>query len=332
MAKSTACPHGLAVCRFLILIAALLLAPPSLAGPARTDEPIRPIPPADDLDKDRVELGEQLFHDTRLSTDDTISCASCHPLALGGADRSRVSTGVDGAVGKVNTPTVYNSRFNLAQFWDGRARTLEAQVAGPLHTSFEMASNWSEVTGKLREDRKLVRQFQKAYKEGLTPETVADALATFERSLVTPDSPFDRWLAGDDKALSKKALAGYRLFKSYGCTACHQGKNVGGNMFQKLGTMGDYFADRGEVKKADYGRFNVTGDEQDRYVFKVPSLRLATRTPPYFHDGSQKTLQQAITTMASYQLGRTIAKKDVERIIRFLESLVGHNPHLAPAP
>ncbi len=293
------------------------------------DEPIRPIVASSALDASRVALGERLFHDPRLSSDDTISCASCHWLPEGGSDRRPSSIGIKGAVGNINSPTVFNSSLSVAQFWDGRARTLESQVSEPLHNPIEMGATWDQVLEKLRADAALVEQFQRAYPEGMTASTIADAIATFERSLTTPDSPFDRWLAGDDDALTPEAKEGYRLFKAYGCAACHQGANVGGNMFEKLGTMGDYFADRGGVTKMDYGRYNVTGDEADRFVFKVPSLRLVTLTPPYFHDASQEDLGEAITTMARYQLGRTIDDAEVELIIRFLESLVGRHEMLA---
>jgi len=301
----------------------------SIIPSVRAGEPISPITAPDNLDPERVALGDRLFHDPRLSSDNSVSCASCHVLALGGADGHPVSIGVGGARGEVNSPTVYNTGLNLAQFWDGRARTLEEQVDGPLHRDFEMASDWSQVLDKLRHDDELVAEFDRAYEGGLSPTAVRDAIAEFERSLVTPDSPFDRWLKGDDDALGPEAREGYRLFKDYGCAACHQGANVGGNMFHRLGAMAEtYFDERGDLTEADLGRFNVTGDDEDRYVFKVPSLRLVTLTPPYFHDGSQETLEEAIDSMARYQLARQIDERDVDRIIRFLESLVGKHPRL----
>ncbi|WP_245832003.1 cytochrome-c peroxidase [Solemya velesiana gill symbiont] len=158
-----------------------------------------------------------------------------------------------------------------------------------------------------------------------------DAIASFERTLITPDSPFDRWLRGDEDALNEREKEGYRLFKSYGCIACHQGVNVGGNMFQRMGAIGDYFGDRGsEIVDADRGRFNVTGKDEDLYFFKVPSLRLSAINSPYFHDGSAKDLAEAIRVMGSYQLGRRIPEAHVSLIVAFLESLVGSHPGLRP--
>lgn len=299
------------------------------ASPPGT-EPILPVPPRERLDVRQVTLGEKLFHDARLSRDNSISCASCHPLARGGADRLPRSPGVGGAVGTVNTPTVFNTALNFVQFWDGRAATLAQQVDGPVHNPVEMASSWQQVLDKLREDRELVATFREAYPDGLTEATIRDALSTFERSLTTVDAPFDRFLRGEADALPEQAQRGYRWFRAYGCTACHQGAAVGGNMYQQMGVMGDYFADRGGFTKADLGRFNVTGDIADRHVFKVPSLRLAALTPPYFHDGSAATLDQAISVMARYQLGREIPPAQREDIAAFLRSLVGTHPLLNP--
>lgn len=300
-----------------------------LADGSVRDEPILPIPAEHGQDPRKVELGRRLFADARLSKDGTISCASCHPLALGGTDRQPRSSGVDGAMGPVNTPTVFNAGFNLAQFWDGRARTLEEQVDGPVHNPIEMSTSWPEVIERLAGDSELRDRFEAVYPEGLSPEAIRDAIATFERTLITPGSAFDRWLLGDDNALSREALKGYRLFKSYGCIACHQGVNIGGNMYQRMGTMGDYFGDRGSaLTDEDLGRARVTGDELDRYHFKVPSLRLSALTAPYFHDASVATLDEAIVAMARYQLGRSIPPRHVAAIKSFLLSVVGTHPEL----
>lgn len=289
-------------------------------------EPILPIPVPEFSSDERAQaiLGQRLFHDTRLSRDNTTRCASCHSIIeLGGADGQAVSTGIGGAMGSVNAPTVINSVFNLAQFWDGRAATLEEQVAGPVHNPLEMASNWEAVLEKLRRDTYYRDRFAELYEDGLTAVNIQHAIALFERTLVTLDAPFDRYLRGDAQAISEEAKRGYRLFKSYGCIACHQGKNVGGNMYARMGAVDDYFVSKQKLVASDMGRYNVTGYEDDRHVFKVPGLRLATRTAPYFHDGSVATLEEAITTMARYQLGREISHEESELIIRFLESLVG---------
>lgn len=288
---------------------------------ARVHEAIRPLQPAANLDPGKVALGRKLFLDPLLSADKTVSCATCHPLGKGGSDNLPVSRGVKGATGTANAPTVYNTSLNLAQFWDGRATTLEEQVNGPLTNPVEMAAVWPETLTRLR-DSPYDHDFRRLYGAPPSEGTVRDAIAQFERSLITGDSPFDRWLAGDDNALSETQKRGYSLFKSYGCAACHQGANVGGNMFQRFGFFGNWFADRGRLTQADLGRFNVTGKASDKYVFKVPSLRLVTLTPPYFHDGSVADLKEAIRLMGRYQLGRDIAEADIDPMVAFLGALV----------
>ncbi len=297
---------------------------PSVPPPAVRSEPISPLPepPLEPIAK--VALGDRLFHDPRLSSDGTVACAGCHDLGKGGTDRRARSLGVGGAVGSINAPTVFNAAFNFAQFWDGRAATLEAQVAGPLHDPAEMASNWTRVVASLQADPDYRRGFAAVYPDGITPDNVSDAIASFERTLVTPDAPFDRYLRGDREAIPPDAVEGYARFKSFGCTSCHQGVNVGGNLFQRFGAMGDYFADRGNVTRADLGRFNVTGREADRHVFKVPSLRNVAVTAPYFHDGSAQTLDEAVAVMGRYQLGREIEAEDRRLIVAFLRTLTGH--------
>ena len=246
----------------------------------------------------------------------------------------RFSVGVEGRLGAINAPTVYNSAFHISYFWDGRAATLEALVLdGPLQNPVELDSSWEQLLPKLRQDESLRRRFRTLFDDGLTRRNVAHAIATFLRSLVTTESPFDRWLAGEKEALSAQAKRGYRLFRSYGCIACHQGRNVGGNMYATMGIMGDYFKDRGtEITRSDLGRYNVTGRESDRHLFKVPSLRLAALTPPYFHDGTAATLDEAVRIMGRYQLGRDIPAEERADIVAFLKSLVGRHPLMEPAP
>jgi len=295
------------------------------------DEPLRPILQSETIDPGKVELGRRLFHDLRLSGDGTVSCASCHSLSNAGVDGLPVSIGISGKKGQVNAPTVFNSSLNFSQFWDGRVTTLEQQVNVPLHNPAEMGSSWGQVLSRLRGDPELVLEFSRLYPDGLTADGIRDAIASFERSLLTTNAPFDRWLQGDDGALTKRQLEGYRLFKDYGCISCHQGANVGGNMYGYMGTMGDYFLERGgEISPADLGRYNLTGSDEDRFLFKVPGLRLAVLTSPYFHDGQTRTIEQAIRTMARFQLGRNIPDQDVEYIVDFLGTLVGEHPWLAP--
>ena len=285
-------------------------------------QPIKPIPLDLKLDARKVTLGQALFHDVRLSRDGTISCASCHEVAKGGTDGRAHSTGIENATGAVNAPTVLNSGLNFKQFWDGRATTLEEQIDGPVHSVVELGSSWPEIVGKLRATDYAAR-FATIYRDGLQPQNIKDAIAQFERSLITPNSRFDKYLRGDDSALTAEEKAGYRVFKSHGCTSCHQGVNVGGNMFATLGAMADYFADRGNITKADYGRFNVTGQESDRFVFKVPSLRNVALTAPYFHDGTMARLEDAVIAMGQYQLGAALPAEDVAQIVQFLKTLTG---------
>jgi cytochrome c peroxidase len=283
----------------------------------------QPLPQRIDLDMAKVTLGERLFHDARLSGNDTISCASCHNLATGGVDRQPRSFGMNNAEGAVNAPTVFNSGFNFAQFWDGRAATLEAQIDGPIHSPKEMATNWPQVVAKLAADQTYPALFTQSYADGISSTNIKDAIATFERALVTPNSRFDRYLRGEADTLSPQEKQGYVLFRSYGCSSCHQGINLGGNMFQKMGLMGDYFADRGHVTEADRGRYNVDHRPDSMHAFKVPSLRNVALTAPYFHDGSARTLSEAIAIMAKYQLGRPMPAADLKAIAAFLETLTG---------
>ncbi len=305
---------------------------PTLPDPDQTEtlqpahmlaEPIQPIPEAAGLDPDKVALGKKLFEDKRLSHDNTLACASCHSLSKGGTDQSVHSIGIGGAEGPINAPTVLNSGLNYKQFWNGRAETLEDQADGPTQNPKEMGSNWPEILSKLQQDPDYVATFARIYPDGLQHANVRDAIATFERSLNTPNSPFDRYLKGDPSAISAQAQQGYRLFKSYGCTACHQGANMGGNMFQKMGVMADYFAYRGHVTDTDWGRYNVTHRESDRFFFRVPSLRNIALTAPYFHDGTAKSLDDAVEVMAKYQLGRPIPYAHVQAIVAFLNTLTG---------
>ena len=300
----------------------------NVVASSAANEPIRPIPLEIELDQRKVSLGNALFHDKRLSHDNTIACASCHDLKKGGTDRQQYSTGINSSVGGINSPTVYNTGFNFRQFWNGRAETLEQQAEGPIHNPIEMGSNWDEVINKLNKDANYPAKFKEIYgKEGIQPDSIVDAIATFERSLSTPNSRFDQYLRGNEDAITENEKHGYKLFKSYGCISCHQGVNVGGNMFQKFGVMKDYFKTRGNINKEDFGRFNVTGNEYDKFTFKVPSLRLVSLTPPYFHDGSAKTLRDAVDVMFEYQLGRSGSDEDKNSIIAFLKSLVGEMPN-----
>ena len=286
-------------------------------------EPITPLPQFVQLDPKKVALGRRLFHEAKLSADGSISCASCHDLARGGVDRRPRSLGIGGREGSLNAPTVFNSGFNFRQFWDGRAEALEDQVDGPLQHPAEMGATWPQALAFLSADAAYRKEFGELFRDGVSAANVRDAIATFERSLATPNSRFDRFLRGEAAALSETERAGYKLFKHIGCTSCHQGVNIGGNSYQRLGVLEDYFAARGQVTEADLGRFNITRREEDRYLFKVPALRNIALTAPYLHDGSAKTLQDVVAIMARYQLNLKLNDGDVDKIVAFLRTLTG---------
>lgn len=295
--------------------------PNAVAAPL--DEPIKPLPAPPRQDPLRVELGRQLFNEPRLSVNNSLSCASCHRLASGGADNRAFSIGFTGAAVGINTPSVFNASLNFVQFWNGRADTLEAQIHEVVKSPSEMGSNWQHVVQVLSADPAYQTSFASAYPDGVTIANVENALASYERTLITGHSRFDRYLLGDTEALTPQEKYGYQRFKDYGCIACHQGVNIGGNMFQKFGVLGDYFKDRGHPTEADLGRYQVTGDEEDRHVFKVPSLRNVAQTAPYFHDGSAATLEEAVEVMFKFQLGRVASAEDKVLIIQFLKTLTG---------
>lgn len=289
------------------------------------DEPIQPIPTARIKNPLRLALGRDLFHDRRLSRDGTTSCATCHDLQQGGDDGRPVPAGTDGIAGQVNAPTVFNAVHNFRQFWDGRAESLAIQLEGPLFTEAEMGwKDWDSLLEFLETQADLVERFEGVFDDGLTRENLVEALVEFETVLVTPGSAFDRWLTGESLALSTQALEGYSLFKEIGCIACHQGKNVGGNMFQRVRLESSDQAR--EMEGQHLGRFTVTGQERDRFRFKVPSLRNIELTAPYMHDGSIPDLRSAIQFMASQQLGKDLTEEEVSLLEAFLESLTGEVP------
>jgi len=292
------------------------------AAAAPLDEPLKPLPPVPLLDAATVELGRQLFNEKRLSVNDSLSCASCHQLATGGGDDKPFSLGFDGKPVKLNTPTVFNASLNFKQFWDGRVDTLEAQIEQVVISLVEMGSDWKTVVDSLTAMPQYQAAFSQVYPDGVTAANVQNALATYERTLLTPNSRFDQYLLGNTDILTIEEKYGYQRFKEYGCIACHQGMNIGGNMFQKFGVMDDYFKGRTPAE-TDLGRYLVTHDEEDRNVFKVPSLRNVAVTAPYFHNASAKTLEEAVDVMFRFQLGRVPSAEDKDQIIKFLKTLTG---------
>ena len=291
----------------------------------RAGEPIRPIDLTLPYDEAKAALGFKLYHDPRLSVDNTVSCASCHGLNTAGVDNKQYSEGVEGKLGGVNAPTVFNAVYNFVQFWDGRAATLAEQAAGPPVNPVEMASpNFDAIVAKLNKDRKFVREFKAVYPEGINQATITDAIEQFERTLITPNSRFDKYLRGDDTAITAEELQGYELFKKYNCATCHVGKNLGGESYELMGLRKHYFADRGlALTEEDNGRFKQTGVERDRHRFKVPGLRNVALTWPYYHDGTRTSLKEAVCAMGTYQSGVELTDEEEDLIVAFLNSLTG---------
>lgn len=286
-------------------------------------EPIVPIAQGVTLDPMRVALGERLFNDRRLSGDDTRSCATCHPLGEGGMDRRARGVAVDGRASLRNTPTLFNVSLNASFNWDGATNTLEAHAERLLTNPAVMNSTWPKLLAKLNGDSGYASAFAAVYPDGISSGNILNALASFERSLLTPNSRFDRYLRGDRQALSAEERRGYELFKSYGCTACHQGKNIGGNLFQKFGVFQSTDTGTSSQEEVDTGRYWVTKIDRDRGVFRVPSLRNVALTAPYFHDGRMPSLEGAVDTMARVQLGRALNGEEIVSIVRFLKTLTG---------
>ncbi len=303
-----------------------LAAAAALAAPlAQAVEPIAPIEPPADVDSAKAEIGKQLFFDPRLSKSGFLSCNSCHNLSMGGSDNLPSSVGHGWQQGPINSPTVLNASYNIAQFWDGRASDLKEQAAGPIANPKEMAMPHDLALEIIASIPGYVEAFAMAYgDDAVTLERVTETIAEFERTLVTPGAPFDRWLRGDERALDEEEKAGYALFKDSGCTACHNGPAVGGGMFQKMGLIEPY-----ETDNAAQGRYALTGKEGDRMVFKVPTLRNVELTYPYFHDGGAETLDEAVRVMGRLQLGREFSDDEVAQLVAFLKTLTGELPQFA---
>jgi len=307
----------LCLCLFTLLASAGVM----ISGENRSDEPISPIPLEVPLDQAKVKLGRSLFADSRLSAGNGVSCASCHLFERGLTDGLPISRGLPGSPGGTNTLTLFNVGLNAKLGWDGHFLSLQDQAKAVVQDKHRMGAKWDDVVPLLRNDIALTATFNQIYKDGIQRDNVIDALAEFEKSLDTPNAPFDRYLRGDDNAISEEAKSGYQLFKNYGCVSCHQGVNVGGNMLQVFGIFGTPEAASQGPKTP--GAAQGSGIDDDRPVFRVPSLRNVAQTAPYFHDGSVATLTEAIGVMAKYQLGRSISDEDVAKIEVFLKSLSG---------
>ena len=290
---------------------------------AADQEPIQPIKPPSNINLGMVELGKKLYFDPRLSKSGFISCNSCHNLSMGGSDNLPTSIGDKWQQGPINSPTVLNSSLNLAQFWDGRAADLQAQAGGPIANPGEMAFTHTLALGVLESIPAYSREFKQVFgKDKIDIEQVTAAIAEFEKTLVTPNSRFDQWLLGKKDALTQDELAGYQLFKNSGCVACHNGEAIGGNSFQKMGLVEPY---KGNDKVE--GRSAVTGQDADRFNFKVPTLRNVEMTYPYFHDGAANTLAEAVDIMGRIQLGKKFTADENAKVVAFLKTLTGDQPN-----
>jgi cytochrome c peroxidase len=291
------------------------------------NDAFRPLPPAStwQIEPDKFRLGSRLFHESRLSTGNGIACVTCHAGTLSGADRRRVSIGVGGAEGKMNALSVFNAALNFRQFWDGRAVTLEDQALLPIATEFEMANSLDAVRQMLRSDPDYIDRFSAVYPDGVSIANMADAMAHFQRStFIRLDTPFQRYLRGDEQALDEQEKFGLQRFQELGCSNCHNGINLGGNSYQKLGSLRDYYSAVDNADIDDAGLASRSGLEKDRHVFRVPALHGVATTPPYLHDGSVPTLEEVVRLMSEFQLGREISDSDVQAITAFLGSLGGY--------
>jgi cytochrome c peroxidase len=291
--------------------------------PAKAENPENP------LTAEKIALGKRLYFDTALSKDGNNSCNSCHNLSTYGVDNLKTSPGDKGEFGNRNSPTVLNAAFHTTQFWDGRAKDVEEQATGPIVNPVEMAMPSPEfLVERLNKNEEYKKAFTEVFpKDKITFENVGKAIAAFERTLITP-SPFDEYLAGEASALTDKEKEGLKTFMDAGCITCHNGAQLGGNMFQKFGVHKPYLEATGS-EVVDEGRFEVTGNESDKYMFKVPGLRNIEKTWPYFHDGSVESLEEAVGIMADVQLNKQLTDEEVENITAFLKSLTGEVPEEA---
>jgi cytochrome c peroxidase len=297
--------------------------------------------PADNpITPEKVELGKQLYFDPRLSKDGTVSCNSCHDLAAGGADPKPVSTGVGGAQGTRNSPTVWNSAFHNAQFWDGRAPSLEEQAKGPLVNPVEMAMpNYDAVVAVVKGIPGYVRQFDQVFgKDAVNIDNIAKAIATYERTLVSRNSKFDNFRFTDKGALTQEEWSGFRTFRMAGCMECHMGPDFSGppplargdGFYQKFPRFPDSSLVAQYKLLNDGGRYNVTKQENDRHVYRVPTLRNVAATAPYFHNGKVPTLAEAAKVCAKGGSNRDLSAAEVKSLVAFLEALTGEMPVQKP--
>jgi len=274
-------------------------------------------------DQRKAALGEKLFADKTLSSDGSVSCASCHALDKGGSDQLKVSVGVGGKAGTLNAPTVFNAAYSIGQFWNGRAKNLRAQVDFAVSDPNELASNWQQVIESIRKNNNYIAEFKELYPDGVTARSVSDVIGSYEETLLTPGSRFDKFLAGDANALNADEKAGFEVFKKHECYDCHSGPALGGLSYELMGYSKDYFATKSNLTKEDDGRANISYSKNDLHRFKVPTLRNVALTYPYLHDGSAATLDDVVKIMSDYQVEKPLNAEERKQVVAFLRSLTG---------
>ncbi len=320
------------------LISALALAGAStlaIAGEWQALPGKAPEPAENPTTPEKVELGKILYHDPRLSSTGTVACASCHNVMAGGEDNRGGSVGVHAQVGGRSAPTVWNSAFNAVQFWDGRAPSLEAQAKGPVTNPIEMGmKSWDDVVARLKAIPGYAPLFAKAFPgaDPVTADNAAKAIAAYERTLITPNSAYDKFANGDQSALNEQQKRGLKTFAEVGCTSCHSGPVFNGQQGQGTGHFMKFPTNENPALEAQYefskdmGRYEATKNEADKHFFKVPTLRNIALTAPYFHNGKVKTLEEAVKIMAKLQLDKELTPQQVDDITAFLNALTGEFP------
>lgn len=288
-----------------------------------------PAPPGNPTTDAKIALGKMLYHDPRLSSTGTVSCSSCHNTMLGGEDNRPNSMGVNGQTGGRSAPTVWNSAFNTVQFWDGRADSLEAQAAGPVTNPIEMGmKSWDDVVARLEKIEGYQKAFDAAFgTEPISKDNATRAIAAYERTLITPNSPYDKFVGGDKTALTPQQVKGMEKVAELGCTSCHSGPAFNGpGMFQKFPVTSNGFFEAQHHFSKDKGLAEVTKKAEDEHFWKVPTLRNIALTAPYFHNGAVKTLDTAVQIMAKTQLNKDLSKEEIADIVAFLNALTGEFP------
>ncbi|HOO42986.1 MAG TPA: cytochrome c peroxidase [Bacteroidales bacterium] len=289
-------------------------------------EPVKPVLEHIPHDTDKAALGELLFHDSRLSVDNTVSCASCHNLKTGGVDNLDFSVGVYNQPETLNSLTVYNTVFHSFYFWSGKASSLQELVYKTLLDPVKMGNDsLDRIFDIFSEDSALTERFLASYPEGYSDSTITHALAEFHKTLITPNAPFDKYLKGDAKAIGQQAQEGYLLFKKHGCATCHNGTGMGATSFEYMGVANNYFPDTRRISLEDMGRYSFTSLNSDMHRFRVPGLRNIALTSPYFHNASAKTMEEAVVKMAYYQRDKKLSRKQVQAIVSYLNTLTGEH-------